>query len=1094
MSTPTYAYPFDPTGQAPSNLITGERQILTPPNWGQFYFILPLATPFFANSNLQLVLQPSGKVLVEGVDYVLCYRFYDATIQCAYPVYGGIYFMDQTLSGVIELQYQTLGGAWTLDSAQIATVLANQLLNPITTTWEEVVNLPFQFPPVAHQWDIVDMTGAADIVNVLNQMVTALLQTGNSGLAAHLADFNNPHRVTATQVGLGNVQNYGMAQNADAQTGSSSILYMSPATTLVEIQTFALAPLNAHISNTNNPHNTTAAQVGLGSVNNFGWASTSDAQGGTATNGYMNAALTAAAITTQALTPLNAHIANLNNPHDVTATQVGLGNVQNYPMATLAQAQAGTDNASYMTPYLVSQLLGGTSGIAGQLEAHIDNFNNPHQTTATQVGLGNVQNYGMAADTDAAAGTSTTLYMSPSTTMYVITQQLAPYAAHVINFDNPHEVTATQVGLGNVQNYPMASLADAEAGSNQEEYMSPFLTQAAISTQVGTAFNAHVVNYNNPHQVTASQVGAYPTSYIDTQFAAIADNYLAIDGTAANSSALEGFSASQLVSQVLSQLPPSPKYVFPASTTDTATWLPIYVQPNYTPGTPPLPPIVAFIQGGEPLTDESHSPTYYVYIDPQYPQNARVECMAGDPNVVQFGYTLNATGGISLYAYLQPNYDVISMLMLSDPLNNFTSAAGVPVTGSAPAGYVALTQVITSPTAVQAKPNAGEVAYGQGFYATDIASNYGNGQGNRLQFAMPVQFLSVALNSTDETNAAAIQTPWITEYRNFERVAAYGSEAYRAAALNVWGWDNTNTAIEYTGAAVQALQSLLSPETIPGLSTYQLEVELSSSDLGDEAIGVILGYVIVGGQPQSLCAVRTPGATVVDAVSGSLPGSNMANFGLFTVGLNLFQNNGVVLASNTSALTWGDGTAGSVAGHESAYVPNATTAGTNGWANKGTVRIKFTFDGTNCTVQTTDFNDTTGDYVSAAALTFTLASVGTAITEAASYGGLRWGLATYKQAAAEFKILTSPDYYARYAYYNPQSNGTDDSILYFYCGNPAEGSDGWLSLGLEQYTMPGRMVYSDVNNTLWMTRRDGSLSPLPIIAYTGTEGAQILTT
>ena len=52
-----------------------------------------------------------------------------------------------------------------------------------------------------------------------------------------------------------------------------------------------------------------------------------------------------------------AHIANTNNPHGVTKSQVGLGNVQNYGIASQAQAQAGTDNASYMTPLRTKQAI-----------------------------------------------------------------------------------------------------------------------------------------------------------------------------------------------------------------------------------------------------------------------------------------------------------------------------------------------------------------------------------------------------------------------------------------------------------------------------------------------------------------------------------------------------------------------------------------------------------------------------------------------------------------------------------------------------------------------------------------------------------------
>lgn len=47
---------------------------------------------------------------------------------------------------------------------------------------------------------------------------------------------------------------------------------------------------------------------------------------------------------------LNQHAADKNNPHGVTKDQVGLGNLQNYEIATQADAETGTSTDKYMTP------------------------------------------------------------------------------------------------------------------------------------------------------------------------------------------------------------------------------------------------------------------------------------------------------------------------------------------------------------------------------------------------------------------------------------------------------------------------------------------------------------------------------------------------------------------------------------------------------------------------------------------------------------------------------------------------------------------------------------------------------------------------
>jgi hypothetical protein len=50
-----------------------------------------------------------------------------------------------------------------------------------------------------------------------------------------------------------------------------------------------------------------------------------------------------------------AHISNTNNPHAVTKAQVGLGSVDNYPTASQAEAEAGTAANRFMTPQRTKQ-------------------------------------------------------------------------------------------------------------------------------------------------------------------------------------------------------------------------------------------------------------------------------------------------------------------------------------------------------------------------------------------------------------------------------------------------------------------------------------------------------------------------------------------------------------------------------------------------------------------------------------------------------------------------------------------------------------------------------------------------------------------
>lgn len=108
--------------------------------------------------------------------------------------------------------------------------------------------------------------------------------------------------------------------------------------------------LNVHESNTNNPHNVTKAQIGLGNVDN-----TSDTNKpiSNATQSALNSITSRIeAIESVDFSEITAHISNKNNPHTVTKTQVGLSNVDNTsdlnkPISTATQTALDTINDNY---------------------------------------------------------------------------------------------------------------------------------------------------------------------------------------------------------------------------------------------------------------------------------------------------------------------------------------------------------------------------------------------------------------------------------------------------------------------------------------------------------------------------------------------------------------------------------------------------------------------------------------------------------------------------------------------------------------------------------------------------------------------------
>ncbi|TES56196.1 hypothetical protein E2L07_05790 [Halalkalibacterium halodurans] len=265
--------------------------------------------------------------------------------------------------------------------------------------------------------------------------------------------------------------------------------------------------INNHKLQTNNPHRVTKAQVGLGSVDNVRQASKQE---------------------------FDAHKNDKANPHGVTKSQVGLGNVDNLKQATKEE-----------------------------FDAHKNNTNNPHDVTSEQV---NLKTIGWAADTPYdQLPKGMTVTQIPTSSGYplsngtLITNNVSEFRCNQILFSHSKtvgvrmlfrvyhhdagwsewkEVSATDgdytnlrarattkadVGLGNVENYGIATQAEAEAGTSNTKYMTPQRTKQAVDkgtaplnqniTTVGTTLLNHIDNKNNPHGVTSHQVNRIATGW-----------------------------------------------------------------------------------------------------------------------------------------------------------------------------------------------------------------------------------------------------------------------------------------------------------------------------------------------------------------------------------------------------------------------------------------------------------------------------------------------------------------------------------------------------------------------------------------------------
>lgn len=303
-------------------------------------------------------------------------------------------------------------------------------------------------------------TDAADIADINGNMDLI-----DAALAAHTGDNNNPHSVTKAQVGLGNVPNVSTNDQTPTYTEASLLSSLESGEKLSvafgKIKK-AIGALIAHVSSTVNPHSVTKAQVGLGNVPNV---STND-QAPTFTIAdtpvqEIASGETLSVIMGKIKRLMNSYISHLSatNPHNISKTTVGLGNVPN--VSTNDQTPtytAASSLSSLSSGEAVSTAFGKIAKAVSDYIAHKSSTSNPHSVTKSQVGLGNVPNVSTNNQTPTYTVATNLAELSSGEAMSTAFGKIAKAISSYIN----HKHGATDITSG--------ILAEGRGGTGASSY------------------------------------------------------------------------------------------------------------------------------------------------------------------------------------------------------------------------------------------------------------------------------------------------------------------------------------------------------------------------------------------------------------------------------------------------------------------------------------------------------------------------------------------------------------------------------------------------------------------------------------------------
>ena len=296
----------------------------------------------------------------------------------------------------------------------------------------------------------------------------------------------NPHALSKQDIGLGNVPNVTTDNQTPTVTEASSLTNLAENDTLKTIVgkvKKAIGSLIAHLNNTSNPHTVTKSQVGLGDVVNTGDSAT-PVSGGT-TKFTTGGAYTELAKKVNTTVKVNGHA--LSGDVTVTKSDVSLGNVVNTGDSATAvnggDSKFTTGGAYRLLTSLAPYFSASTAYSVG---AYVTYENKLYKcTTAHSAGAWNSAHF---TETDVTTvGGSVTGVKGDSESSYRTGQ---------VN------ITKTNIGLGNVQNKSYSTTVT----QNEDKYISSGAVYTALSNKVNTSDVTSSVTSGSTKVVTSGGV------------------------------------------------------------------------------------------------------------------------------------------------------------------------------------------------------------------------------------------------------------------------------------------------------------------------------------------------------------------------------------------------------------------------------------------------------------------------------------------------------------------------------------------------------------------------------------------------------------
>ncbi len=191
---------------------------------------VPRYAPFFSH-NFKLYREGTTTPLVLGVDYAFGHPFADFVTEYKRNVFGSVVLL-KPISSVVKATYSTIGAPFVLNEVAYATLVANIANSPRQAYWENLVDVPTEWPPAPHEHPAAQTYDYLQMMERLENLILVLNETGNDGqlttrqlLDQHLSEaIPMAHAASPSSIGLDLVPNMRKATLEDLMGNSDNVI------------------------------------------------------------------------------------------------------------------------------------------------------------------------------------------------------------------------------------------------------------------------------------------------------------------------------------------------------------------------------------------------------------------------------------------------------------------------------------------------------------------------------------------------------------------------------------------------------------------------------------------------------------------------------------------------------------------------------------------------------------------------------------------------------------------------------------------------------------------------------------------------------